>query len=108
MLLDKVCYETVSSFVNVGGCTVFLCGSIVFIVAPCIHIKFHPYLQAIGYSAIPSGRNEEGLVALVLKKKQEEVMAAQQQVVDTITTKILGKPNLSVCVEGVRPVPEDR
>ena len=70
--------------------------------------KTPPALQAIGYSAIPTGRNEEGLVALVLKKKQEEVMAAQQQVVDTITTKILGKPNLSVCVEGVRPVPEDR
>ena len=65
------------------------------------------FLQAIGYSAIPSGHNEEGLVAMVLKKKQEEVTAVQQQVVDTIT-RILGKANLSVCVEGVRPVPEDR
>ncbi|KAK7097934.1 nucleoporin p54-like [Littorina saxatilis] len=63
--------------------------------------------KAVGYTAIPTGRNEDGLVALVLKKKQEEVTAAQTQVVDTIT-KILGKPNLSVCVEGVRPVPEDR
>jgi hypothetical protein len=64
-------------------------------------------LQAVGYSTIPSGRSEDGLVGLVLKRKQEDVSAAQQQIVDTIT-KILGRPNLSVCVEGVRPIPEDR
>ena len=44
----------------------------------------------------------------MLKKKQAEVSGVQQQIVDTIH-KILGsKPTLSVCVEGVRPIPEDR
>ena len=57
---------------------------------------------------IPTGKNEDGLVALMLKKKQAEVSGVQQQIVDTIH-KILGsKPTLSVCVEGVRPIPEDR
>nr|KAG5707790.1 hypothetical protein BaRGS_015950 [Batillaria attramentaria] len=63
--------------------------------------------RAIGYHVIPSGRNEDGLVALVLKKKEAEVSAAQQQVVDTLT-KVLAKPTLSVCVEGIRPMPEER
>lgn len=63
--------------------------------------------KAVGYSSIPSGRSEDGLVAIVLKRKVEEVMAAQQQATDTIT-RILGRPNLSVCVEGMRPMPEDR
>ncbi|KAL8558456.1 hypothetical protein ACOMHN_052273 [Nucella lapillus] len=63
--------------------------------------------KAVGYSTIPKRRGEEGLVALVLKKKQEEVIGAQQQVVETLS-KVLAKPNLSVCVEGLRPVPQDK
>lgn len=56
---------------------------------------------------IPTGRNEDGLVALVLNKKENDVSSVQQQVVDTIT-RILARPTLSVCVEGIRPMPEDR
>lgn len=56
---------------------------------------------------IPQGRNEDGLVVIVLKKKETEVSAAQQQVVDAIN-KVLARPTMSVCVEGIRPIPEDR
>lgn len=63
--------------------------------------------QAIGYHMIPQGRNEDGLVVIVLKKKETEVSAAQQQVVDAIN-KVLARPTMSVCVEGIRPIPEDR
>ncbi|XP_046561465.1 nucleoporin p54-like isoform X2 [Haliotis rubra] len=64
--------------------------------------------KAIGYHVIPSGRNEDGLVALMLKKKQTEVTAAQQGIVDTLHKMLGSKPTLSVCVEGIRPLPEDR
>ncbi|XP_071087037.1 nuclear pore complex protein Nup54-like isoform X1 [Haliotis cracherodii] len=64
--------------------------------------------KAIGYHVIPSGRNEDGLVALMLKKKQTDVAAAQQQIVDTLHKMFGSKPTLSVCVEGIRPLPEDR
>ncbi|PVD34818.1 hypothetical protein C0Q70_06096 [Pomacea canaliculata] len=63
--------------------------------------------KAVGYHVIPTGRNEDGLVALVLNKKENDVSSVQQQVVDTIT-RILARPTLSVCVEGIRPMPEDR
>ena len=65
-------------------------------------------LQAIGYSCIPTSRNEDGLVTITFKKTAKEVSASQQQVVDNLH-KILGsKPNLSVCVESLKPAPDDK
>ncbi|CAL1539358.1 unnamed protein product [Lymnaea stagnalis] len=64
--------------------------------------------KALGYHLIPKGSNEIGQVALVLAKKVEEVTAMQQQIVDTLQRILGNKPTLSVCVEGIRPLPEDR
>ncbi|KAK3798088.1 hypothetical protein RRG08_034644 [Elysia crispata] len=64
--------------------------------------------KALGYHLIPKGDNEQGQVALVLAKKEAEVTAAQQQVMDTLHRILGSKPTLSVCVEGIKPLPEDK
>lgn len=64
--------------------------------------------KALGYHLIPMGENEQGQVALVLAKKEAEVTAAQQQVMDTLHRILGSKPTLSVCVEGIKPLPEDK
>ncbi|KAK6976785.1 nucleoporin p54 [Biomphalaria glabrata] len=64
--------------------------------------------KALGYHLIPKGSNELGQVILVFSRREEEVSSLQQQIVDTLQ-KILGsKPTLSVCVEGIRPLPDDK
>lgn len=64
--------------------------------------------KAVGYSCLPSTRNKDGIVALVFNKKVEDVQLNQSQIV-LILHKILGnKQNLTVCVEGVRPLPDDK
>lgn len=70
----------------------------------------NPYcrFKAVGYNRLPRSRNEDGLVSIVIKKKESEVTAQQQQVVDQLF-KILGsKPHLSVCVEGIKTLPDDK
>lgn len=68
----------------------------------------HLLLQAVGYNRLPRSRNEDGLVSIVIKKKESDVTAQQQQVVDQLF-KILGnKPHLSVCVEGIKTLPDDK
>ncbi|CAG2252553.1 NUP54 [Mytilus edulis] len=63
---------------------------------------------AVGYNRLPRSRNEDGLVSIVIKKKESDVTAQQQQVVDQLF-KILGnKPHLSVCVEGIKTLPDDK
>ncbi|XP_059154132.1 nucleoporin p54-like [Physella acuta] len=64
--------------------------------------------KALGYHLIPKGSNDLGQLALVLGRKEEEVTAAQQQIVDTLQRILGNKPTLSVCVEGIKPLPEDR
>ncbi|KAI8510638.1 Nuclear pore complex protein Nup54, partial [Branchiostoma belcheri] len=64
--------------------------------------------KAVGYSCIPSARDEDGLVALDFNKKDQDVRNAQQQLVESLH-KILGsKPTHSVNVETVRPLPGDK
>ncbi|XP_066501805.1 nucleoporin p54 isoform X1 [Hoplias malabaricus] len=64
--------------------------------------------KAVGYSCIPSSKDEDGLVALALNKKEPDVRAQQQHLVESLH-KILGlQPTLSVNVEGVRALPDDQ
>ncbi|XP_064637552.1 nucleoporin p54-like [Lineus longissimus] len=64
--------------------------------------------KAVGYSCLPASRNEDGLVGIFFKKKYSEVSSNQQQIVDSLH-KILGsKPTLSVCVDGLKPLPDDK
>ncbi|XP_077983788.1 nucleoporin p54-like [Glandiceps talaboti] len=64
--------------------------------------------KTVGYSCKPSSKNEDGLVALDFKKKESEIRHQQQQLVDSLF-KILGsRPTLSVCVEGVKALPDNK
>ncbi|XP_014680788.1 PREDICTED: nucleoporin p54-like [Priapulus caudatus] len=64
--------------------------------------------KAIGFSRIPEGRNEEGLCMLIINKKDTEVIQQQQQLVDSLYRLLGSKPTLSVCVEGVKPIPDNK
>lgn len=70
----------------------------------------NPYckFKAIGYSCLPKSRNEDGLVAITIKKKETEVSAGQQLIVDSLFKMLGSKPQFSVCVEGIRPLPDDK
>lgn len=64
--------------------------------------------KALGYSCLPKSRNEDGLVALILNKKETDVRPQQQQIVDGLHRIMGSQPTLSVCVEGLKPVAENR
>jgi len=73
-----------------------------------LHRVFFFVLKTIGYSCLPSAKDSDGYVSLDLKHKEDYVKANQQQLVESIT-KILGsKPTLSVCVDGVRSLPNNK
>ncbi|XP_070552255.1 nuclear pore complex protein Nup54-like [Ptychodera flava] len=64
--------------------------------------------KTVGYSCKPTSKNEDGLVALVIKRKASEIKQQQQQLVDSLFRILGSKPTLSVCVEGVRALPDDK
>ncbi|ELT87031.1 hypothetical protein CAPTEDRAFT_154507 [Capitella teleta] len=73
--------------------------------------------KAVGYNLIPGTSNADGLVAIMFNKKFEEITKVQQSVVDTmqkIVVEAVGrtvgvnKMTISVCVEGVKEVPDDK
>ena len=71
-----------------------------------LSVKRH-CLQAVGYSVMPSTRNRDGIVAVIFSKKLTEVQTNQHAIVDSLQ-KILGsKPNLSVCVDNVKELPDE-
>ena len=57
---------------------------------------------------MPSTSDVDGLVAIVFKKKLEDIQANQTQVVDTLQRILGNKPNISVCVESVKALPDDK
>ncbi|ESO89471.1 hypothetical protein LOTGIDRAFT_192964 [Lottia gigantea] len=65
--------------------------------------------KAIGYNAIKGvEKNTDGLIIITLKKKHSEVCKVQQQIVDVLHRILGSKPTLSVCVEGSKPLPDDK
>lgn len=69
----------------------------------------NPYcrFKAMGYNRLPKTKNEDGLVSLFIKKPEAEVRANQQQIVDTLFVIFGSKPQLSVCVEGIKKLPDN-
>ncbi|XP_062867846.1 nucleoporin p54 isoform X1 [Trichomycterus rosablanca] len=64
--------------------------------------------KAVGFSCVPSSKDEDGLVVLALGRKEADVRAQQQHLVDSLH-KILGSnPTLMVNVEGVKAMPDDQ
>lgn len=64
--------------------------------------------QAVGFSCIPSSKDEDGLVVLVLNKKEVDVRSQQQQLVESLHKVLGGNPTLTVNVEGVKALPDDQ
>ncbi|KAK2149457.1 hypothetical protein LSH36_451g01007 [Paralvinella palmiformis] len=65
--------------------------------------------KSVGYSCMPKTKNEDGLVGFIFSKKREEVKSNQQQIVDAMQ-KLLASSSatLTVCVEDVRALPNDK
>lgn len=68
----------------------------------------HCFFKAVGYSCIPQSKNEDGLVSLIFSRKQNEVCDNQQLIVDALHRILGSRPNIMVCVEGVKPLADDR
>ncbi|XP_007252806.1 nucleoporin p54 isoform X3 [Astyanax mexicanus] len=64
--------------------------------------------KAVGFSCIPSSKDEDGLVALALNKKEPDVRNLQQQLVESLHKILGGNPTLAVNVEGVKALPDDQ
>lgn len=57
---------------------------------------------------MPSGKNEDGLVSIIIKQPVEEVKSKQQVALDTLH-KILGnRPQHIVCAEAFNPIPDNK
>ena len=66
------------------------------------------FLKVVGYSRLPVASNEDGHLSLEIKKKESEVRAVQQGLVDALHKCLGSKPTLMVCIEGIKPLPDDR
>ncbi|XP_033111214.1 nuclear pore complex protein Nup54-like isoform X2 [Anneissia japonica] len=64
--------------------------------------------KTVGYSMKPQARDQDGLVRLHFNKKENEVKAQQQQLVDNLFRILGNKTDLSVCVEDVKGLPNDK
>lgn len=64
--------------------------------------------KAVGYSCLPSSRNEDGFVSLLFNRKEVDIRTQQPQVVEGLHRVFGSRPTLSVCVEGVKPAPDNK
>ncbi|GFY60525.1 nucleoporin p54 [Trichonephila inaurata madagascariensis] len=64
--------------------------------------------KAVGYSCLPSAKIEDCLVGLVFNKKDEEIISQQQQLIDALHKCFGSKPTISVSIDGIKALSEDR
>ncbi|XP_047271739.1 nucleoporin p54 isoform X2 [Homo sapiens] len=64
--------------------------------------------KAVGYSCMPSNKDEDGLVVLVFNKKETEIRSQQQQLVESLHKVLGGNQTLTVNVEGTKTLPDDQ
>ncbi|GIY16176.1 nucleoporin p54 [Caerostris extrusa] len=64
--------------------------------------------KAVGYSCLPSAKPEDSLVGIVFNKKDQEIISQQQQVIDALHKCFGSKPTISVSIDGVKALTEDR
>jgi len=57
---------------------------------------------------MPSGKNEDGLVSLIIGKPAAEVKPYQQQALDTLHTLLGSKTQHTVCVHTLNPIPDNK
>ncbi|XP_075058812.1 nucleoporin p54 isoform X2 [Mixophyes fleayi] len=78
-------------------------------IAPVEFTQENPFcrFKAVGFSCIPSNKDEDGLVELVFNKKETDIRAQQQQLVESLHKVLGGHQTLTVNVEGVKTMPDD-
>uniref|UniRef100_A0A2K6G9J3 54 kDa nucleoporin n=1 Tax=Propithecus coquereli TaxID=379532 RepID=A0A2K6G9J3_PROCO len=64
--------------------------------------------KAVGYSCMPSNKDEDGLVVLVFNKKEADIRSQQQQLVESLHKVLGGNQTLTVNVEGIKTLPDDQ
>ncbi|KAL2780475.1 nucleoporin p54 isoform 2 [Daubentonia madagascariensis] len=64
--------------------------------------------KAVGYSCMPSNKDEDGLVVLVFNKKETDIRSQQQQLVESLHKVLGGNQTLTVNIEGIKTLPDDQ
>uniref|UniRef100_L7M7C8 Putative nucleoporin 54 n=1 Tax=Rhipicephalus pulchellus TaxID=72859 RepID=L7M7C8_RHIPC len=77
---------------------------------PVVFTTENPFcrFKAIGYSRLPQAKPEDGLLALLFEKKLEDVQPLQAQLVEGLQRALGNKPNVAVCVEGLKSLDTNR
>lgn len=64
--------------------------------------------KAVGYNCMPQGRNEDGLISIIIKQPVDAVKSNQQLALDTLHRILGNKPQHTVCAEAVNPIPDNK
>ncbi|XP_066586723.1 probable nucleoporin Nup54 [Prorops nasuta] len=64
--------------------------------------------KAIGYSRMPDADNNDGLVVLCYNKKEQELKNEKQQLVNHLSGVLGNKPNLTVTVDNVKSMGDNK
>lgn len=64
--------------------------------------------KAVGYNCLPTAKPEECLVGIIINKKDEEIVTQQQLVSDALHKCFGSKPTISIVINGVKALPDDR
>ncbi|XP_060687946.1 nucleoporin p54 isoform X3 [Hemiscyllium ocellatum] len=78
--------------------------------APVEFTQENPFcrFKTVGFSCIPSNKDEDGLVALAFNKKEADIRNQQQLIVESLHKILGGLPQIMVNVEGIRALPDDQ
>ncbi|KFM79340.1 Nuclear pore complex protein Nup54, partial [Stegodyphus mimosarum] len=64
--------------------------------------------KAVGYSCLPTSKPEECLIGIIFNKKDQEILSQQQQLTDTLHKCFGSKPAISVVIDGIKALSENR
>ncbi|XP_041052309.1 nucleoporin p54 isoform X2 [Carcharodon carcharias] len=78
--------------------------------APVEFTQENPFcrFKTVGFSCIPSNKDEDGLVALAFNKKEADIRNQQQLIVESLHKILGGLQQIMVNVEGIRALPDDQ
>ncbi|XP_067894705.1 nucleoporin p54 isoform X3 [Heterodontus francisci] len=78
--------------------------------APVEFTQENPFcrFKTVGFSCIPSNKDEDGLVALAFNKKEADIRNQQQLLVESLHKILGGLQQIMVNVEGIRALPDDQ
>nr|XP_002127610.1 nucleoporin p54-like isoform X2 [Ciona intestinalis] len=78
------------------------------------HVDFTPQnhfcrFKAVGYSCLPSAKDEDGLISLVCGKKEKEMQEVGKEKIREAIHKILGSnQSISVQIDSMREIPDNK